>query len=158
MSLRINPRPLVSDLLFLKDGHHATHLFNTNDYGDRDPLNVRRVCMDPYDNILEKLSFIHHSGEASWMCECFIILWEVVEPRNPSRGSEEVNPRGFLNNGGAYQLMMVGLVQIYQTTRQFIGDNPETQNQFQRIQDTVSQVMELAHEGHCFALPTHLTT
>ncbi|KAD3068836.1 hypothetical protein E3N88_36716 [Mikania micrantha] len=53
---------------------------------------------------------------------------------------------------------MDGMVQIYQSTRQFIGDNPETQNQFQRIQDTVSQVMGLAHEGHRLELPTHLTT
>ncbi|KAD2393013.1 hypothetical protein E3N88_39990 [Mikania micrantha] len=73
-------------------------------------------------------------------------------------GSEEVNPRGFQNDGGAYQLMMDGMVQIYQSTRQFIGDNPETQNQFQRIQDTVSQVMGLAHKGHRLTLPTHLTT
>ncbi|KAD5508137.1 hypothetical protein E3N88_15840 [Mikania micrantha] len=89
-------------------------------------------------------------------------LWALERSRtvlyitNP--GSEEVNPRGFQNDGGAYQLMMDGMVQIYQSTRQFIGDNPETQNQFQRIQDTVSQVMGLAHEGHRLELPTHLTT
>ncbi|KAL8260029.1 hypothetical protein R6Q59_027982 [Mikania micrantha] len=40
MSLRVNPGPLVNDLLFLKDGHRATHLFNSNDYADRDPLNA----------------------------------------------------------------------------------------------------------------------
>ncbi|KAD4179631.1 hypothetical protein E3N88_28222 [Mikania micrantha] len=188
--------------------------------------------MDPYDSIVERLPFICRSSEASWTCECFLILSEVVEPYHSSRvmrqfgllqnipnpihltmdqqhtihnlnrggklnkdwlrhhqqyvsswnqrltntidghdvlkptvsvdymrwyrsrtvlyitnpGSEEVNMLGFQNDGGAYQLMMDGMVQIFQSTRQFISDNPETQNQFQRIQDTVSQVMRLAHE------------
>ncbi|KAD3336186.1 hypothetical protein E3N88_31705 [Mikania micrantha] len=164
---------------------------------------------------MERLPFICRSGEASWTCKCFLILWEVVEPHHSSRvmrqfgllqnipnpipltmdqhhtihnlnrggklnkdwlrhhqqyvsswnqrltntidgqhvpaptvsddymrwyrshtvlyitnpGSEEVNPRGFQNDGGAYQLM-----------------------------DTVSQVMGLAHEGHRLEFPTHLTT
>ncbi|KAD5960501.1 hypothetical protein E3N88_11973 [Mikania micrantha] len=42
MTLSVNPGPSVNDLLFIKDGHRATHLFNSNDYGDRNPLNVRR--------------------------------------------------------------------------------------------------------------------
>ncbi|KAD2804726.1 hypothetical protein E3N88_38103 [Mikania micrantha] len=207
-------------------------------------LRDEQFAWTPYDSIMERLPFICRNGEASWTCECFLILWEVVEPHHSSRvmrqfgllqnipnpipltmnqhhtihnlnrggklnkdwlrhhqqyvsswnqrltntidgqhvptptvsddymrwyrsrtvlyitnpGSEEVNPRGFQNDGGAYQLMMDGMVQIYQSTRQFIGDNPETQNQFQRIQDTVSQVMGLAHEGHRLELPTHLTT
>ncbi|KAD7476927.1 hypothetical protein E3N88_00063 [Mikania micrantha] len=174
-----------------------------------------KFAWTPYDSIMERLPFICRNGEASWTCECFLILWEVVEPHHSSRvmrqfgllqnipnpipltmdqhhtihnlnrggklnkdwlrhhqqyvsswnqrltntidgqhvptptvsddymrwyrsrtvlyitnpGSEEVNPRGFQNDGGAYQLM-----------------------------DTVSQVMGLAHEGHRLELPTHLTT
>ncbi|KAL8224081.1 hypothetical protein R6Q57_019556, partial [Mikania cordata] len=61
MSLKVNPGPLVNDLLFLRDGHRATHLFNSNDYGDRDPLNF---AWTPYDSIMERLPFICRSGEA----------------------------------------------------------------------------------------------
>ncbi|KAD2805880.1 hypothetical protein E3N88_39257 [Mikania micrantha] len=100
----------------------------------------------------EHLTSQPSSHNTLWWLQSRTVLY-ITNP-----GSEEVNPRGFQNDGGAYQLMMDGMVQIYQSTRQFIGDNPETQNQFQRIQDTVSQVMGLAHEGHRLELPTHLTT
>ncbi|KAL8259338.1 hypothetical protein R6Q59_027291 [Mikania micrantha] len=62
---------------------------------DRDPLNVRlgdqklwqyiknhpihpMFAWTPYDSIMERLHFICRSGEASWTCECFLILWEVA--------------------------------------------------------------------------------
>jgi hypothetical protein len=51
-----------------------------------------------------------------------------------------------------------GMTQIYQSTRQFIGDHPHVDPEFHQIEDTVSQVMTLAHEEHRLALPTHLTT
>ncbi|KAD3337700.1 hypothetical protein E3N88_33220 [Mikania micrantha] len=173
-------------------------------------LRDEQFAWTPYDSIMERLPFICRSGEASWTCECFLILWEVVEPHHSSRvmrqfgllqnipnpipltmdqhhtihnlnrggklykdwlrhhqqyvsssnqrltntidgqhvpaptvsddymrwyrsrtvlyitnpGLEKVNPRGFQNDGGAYQLM-----------------------------DTVSQVMGLAYEGHRLESP-----
>ncbi|KAD3336995.1 hypothetical protein E3N88_32515 [Mikania micrantha] len=79
-------------------------------------------------------------------------LWALERSRTvlyiTNLGSEEGNPQGFQNDGGAYQLMMNGLVQIYQTTRQFIGDNPERHNQFQRIQDIVHNEFGLSPQHH----------
>ncbi|KAL8222984.1 hypothetical protein R6Q57_020383, partial [Mikania cordata] len=48
-------------------------------------LRDEQFAWTPYDNIMERLPFICRSGEASWTCECFLILWEVVEPHHSSR-------------------------------------------------------------------------
>ncbi|KAI3717790.1 hypothetical protein L1987_69619 [Smallanthus sonchifolius] len=39
-----------------------------------------------------------------------------------------------------------------------MGDFPQADPHFRRIDDTVTQVMGLAHQGHRLQLPTHLTT
>ncbi|KAD4386262.1 hypothetical protein E3N88_26431 [Mikania micrantha] len=44
-----------------------------------------KFAWTPYDSIMERLPFICRNGEASWTSECFLILWEVVEPHHSSR-------------------------------------------------------------------------